>query len=32
MYGSLDYQSIARNWNGSGKMTLDYWKKVLIHL
>jgi hypothetical protein len=32
MNGSLDYQSIARNWNGSGKMTLDYWKKVLVHL
>ena len=30
--GSIDYQSIARNWNGSGKMTLDYWKKVLGHL
>jgi len=23
-----DYQSIARNWNGSGKMTLIYWEKV----
>ena len=32
MNGSLDFQSIARNWNGSGKMTLDYWKKVLVHL
>ena len=30
--GNLDYQTIARNWNGSGKMTLDYWKKVLAHL
>lgn len=30
--GSLDYQSIASDWNGSGKMTLDYWKKVLSHL
>jgi len=30
--GSLDYQSIARNWNGSGKMTLVYWEKVLAHL
>lgn len=27
-----DYESIARNWNGSGKITLDYWKKVRSHL
>lgn len=32
MNNSFDYQSIARNWNGSGIMTLDYWKKVLKHL
>ena len=32
MNNSFDYQSIARNWNGSGVMTLDYWKKVLKHL
>jgi len=32
MNGSLDYQSIACNWNGSGKMTIDYWKKILRHL
>jgi hypothetical protein len=30
--GGLDYQEIASDWNGSGKMTLDYWKKVLSHL
>lgn len=30
--GGSDYQSIACNWNGSGKMTLIYWKKVLSHL
>ena len=27
-----DYETIARNWNGSGKATLDYWKKVKSHL
>jgi len=30
--GYRDYQSIARNWNGSGKMTLDYWKKIRKYL
>lgn len=23
-----DYESIARKWNGSGKTSSDYWKKV----
>jgi hypothetical protein len=27
-----DYQSIARKWNGSGKMTLVYWGKVKKYL
>jgi hypothetical protein len=27
-----DYQSISRNWNGSGKMTLDYWEKIKEYL
>jgi len=27
-----DYETIARNWNGSGKATLDYWRKVKYHL
>jgi hypothetical protein len=27
-----DYEIIARNWNGSGKATFDYWKKVKSHL
>jgi hypothetical protein len=27
-----DYQSIARKWNGSGKMTLVYWRKVKKYL
>jgi hypothetical protein len=26
------YESIAKNWNGSGKRTLDYWKKVKQYL
>jgi len=30
--GYRDYQSIARNWNGSGKMTLDYWAKIKKYL
>jgi hypothetical protein len=24
----IDYETIARKWNGSGITTLDYWKKV----
>lgn len=27
-----DYQSIARKWNGSGKMTLVYWEKIKKYL
>lgn len=30
--GFHDYESIARNWNGSGKKTLDYWKKIKFYL
>lgn len=26
--GNMDFESISRNWNGSGKATLDYWEKV----
>lgn len=26
--GHRDYETIARNWNGSGELTLDYWNKV----
>jgi hypothetical protein len=26
--GFRNYESIARNWNGSGKTTSDYWEKV----
>ena len=27
-----DYETITRNWNGSGKATLVYWRKVKYHL
>jgi hypothetical protein len=30
--GYPDYEKIARNWNGSGIATLDYWKKVKSNL
>jgi len=26
--GYPDYETIARNWNGSGEMTTEYWKRV----
>lgn len=26
--GPYDFERIARNWNGSGKGTIQYWKKV----
>lgn len=25
---SNSFESISRNWNGSGDMTIEYWKKV----
>lgn len=30
--GYPDYESIARNWNGSGRLTLDYWEKIKTYL
>jgi len=27
-----NYETIAKNWNGSGKETLKYWEKVKIQL
>jgi len=30
--GYQDYESIARRWNGSGKLTHDYWKRVKAYL
>lgn len=32
LIGYPDYEMIARNWNGSGNATLDYWKKVKSNL
>ncbi len=26
--GPYDFEQIAKKWNGSGKMTLDYWENV----
>jgi len=28
LIGYPDYQTIACNWNGSGRMTLVYWEKI----
>jgi hypothetical protein len=30
--GPYNYEKIAKNWNGSGKMTRVYWKNVKKHL
>lgn len=30
--GFTDYETIAKNWNGSGRITLAYWEKVKKHL
>jgi hypothetical protein len=30
--GYPHFEKIARSWNGSGKKTLDYWKKVKVYL
>ena len=30
--GPYNFEKIAKNWNGSGKMTRIYWKKVKMHL
>jgi hypothetical protein len=30
--GFPNFESIARSWNGSGKMTSDYWQKVKSYL
>jgi hypothetical protein len=30
--GFPKYELIARNWNGSGETTMDYWEKVRLHL
>ncbi len=30
--GFPKYEKIAKNWNGSGETTLEYWEKVKSHL
>jgi hypothetical protein len=30
--GPYDFEKIAKNWNGSGSMTIEYWKKVKAFL
>lgn len=30
--GPYDFETIARRWNGSGSMTIEYWKKVKANL
>ncbi len=30
--GYPDYETIARNWNGSGETTQGYWEKVKLNL
>jgi hypothetical protein len=30
--GYPHYESIAKSWNGSGKMTIEYWEKVKVYL
>ena len=30
--GYPHYETIARNWNGSGEATTDYWKRVKYYL
>jgi len=30
--GPYNFEKIAKNWNGSGKKTIQYWKKVKNYL
>lgn len=30
--GPYDFETIAKRWNGSGIMTIDYWNRVKMHL
>lgn len=30
--GHHNYEKIAKNWNGSGKLTIIYWDKVKVYL
>ena len=28
LIGPYDFEHIARRWNGSGQLTIDYWKRI----
>ena len=28
LIGPYDFEQIARRWNGSGQLTIDYWKRI----
>lgn len=30
--GPYDFETISRNWNGSGPMTIEYWQRVRANL
>jgi hypothetical protein len=30
--GPYDFEKIAKKWNGSGHMTITYWKKIKQYL
>lgn len=30
--GYPGYEVIAKNWNGSGTLTLDYWERIKVYL
>ena len=30
--GPYDFERIAKNWNGSGRMTINYWKRIKQYL
>ena len=31
-YCTMDLEQTAKNWNGSGKKTIEYWKKIKVLL
>ncbi len=32
MIGPYDFEKIAKRWNGSGSMTINYWNRIKIYL
>jgi hypothetical protein len=30
--GPYDLEKIAKKWNGSGQLTIDYWTRIMQHL